>query len=52
MAPRISGAAASIGPPAIIAVIWQSLFARHAPLDAYEMFRVHLDLIFGERRTT
>jgi AcrR family transcriptional regulator len=38
--------------PAMIAVIWQSLFARHAPLDAYEMFRVHLDLIFGERRTT
>ncbi|MDO9299582.1 TetR/AcrR family transcriptional regulator [Bradyrhizobium sp.] len=38
--------------PALIAVIWQSLFARHAPLDATEMFRVHLDLIFGERRTT
>jgi AcrR family transcriptional regulator len=38
--------------PAMIAVIWQSLFARHAPLDAYEMFRVHLDLIFGERRPT
>lgn len=38
--------------PAIVAVIWQSLFARHAPLDAIEMFKVHLDLIFGERRTT
>jgi AcrR family transcriptional regulator len=38
--------------PAIVAVIWQSLFSRHAPLDADEMFRVHLDLIFGERRTT
>ncbi len=38
--------------PVMIAVIWQSLFARHAPLDANEMFRVHLDLIFGERRTT
>ena len=38
--------------PALIAVIWQSLFARHAPLDAIEMFRVHLDLIFGERRAT
>jgi AcrR family transcriptional regulator len=37
--------------PALIAVIWQSLFARHAPLDAVAMFRVHLDLIFGERRT-
>jgi AcrR family transcriptional regulator len=38
--------------PVIVAVIWQGLFARHAPLDAGEMFRVHLDLIFGERRTT
>lgn len=38
--------------PALIAVIWQSLFARHAPLDAQEMLRVHLNLIFGERRTT
>ncbi len=37
--------------PALIAVIWQSLFAKHAPLDALDMFRVHLDLIFGERRT-
>src|ERR1700687_2441995 len=31
--------------PAIVAVICQSLFSRHAPLDATEMFRVHLDLI-------
>ena len=38
--------------PAIVAVIWKSLFEVHAPLDAIEMFRVHLDLIFGERRTT
>jgi AcrR family transcriptional regulator len=38
--------------PAIVAVIWQSLFSRHAPLDASEMLRVHLDLIFGEWRTT
>jgi AcrR family transcriptional regulator len=38
--------------PAIVAVIWHSLFNRHAPLDADEMLRVHLDLIFGERRAT
>ena len=37
--------------PAMVAVIWQGLFARHAPLDATAMLRVHLDLIFGERRT-
>jgi AcrR family transcriptional regulator len=38
--------------PALVAVIWQSLFSKHHPLDAIEMFRVHLDLIFGERRST
>ena len=37
--------------PAIVAVIWHGLFGRHAPLDAAEMFRVHFDLIFGERRS-
>ena len=36
--------------PAILAIIWKSLFDRHAPLDAVEMLRIHLDLIFGERR--
>ena len=35
--------------PAIVGVIWKSLFERHSPLDAHEMLRVHLDLIFGER---
>lgn len=38
--------------PAIVAVIWQGLFGWHAPLDAHEMLRVHLDMIFGERRMT
>jgi AcrR family transcriptional regulator len=36
--------------PAIVAVIWKSLFDKHAPLDAIEMLHVHLDLIFGEGR--
>ena len=35
--------------PAIVAIVWKSLFERHAPLDADEMLRVHLDLIFGAR---
>jgi len=34
--------------PALIAVVWQALFARHTTLDAVGMLRVHLDLIFGE----
>jgi hypothetical protein len=32
----------------MLAVIWQGLFGRFAPLDAAAMLRVHLDLIFGE----
>ena len=35
--------------PAIVAIVWKSLFERHEPLDANEMLRVHLDLIFGAR---
>lgn len=35
--------------PAMVAVIWQGLFGRFAPLDSVAMLRVHLDLIFGER---
>jgi AcrR family transcriptional regulator len=35
--------------PAIVAVVWKSLFEQHSSLDAIEMFRVHLDLIFSER---
>jgi AcrR family transcriptional regulator len=38
--------------PAIVAIVWKSLFERHAPLDANEMLRVHLDLIFGQRSAT
>ena len=35
--------------PAMVAVMWQGLFGRHAPLDAVAMLKVHLDLIFGEQ---
>jgi AcrR family transcriptional regulator len=34
--------------PAVVAMIWQGLFGRYAPLDAAAMLRVHLDLIFGK----
>jgi AcrR family transcriptional regulator len=34
--------------PLIVAVVWQGLFGKHAPLDAAAMLRVHLDLIFDE----
>jgi AcrR family transcriptional regulator len=38
--------------PAMVAVIWQGLFNKYAPLDAMAMLKIHIDLIFGERRTT
>jgi AcrR family transcriptional regulator len=38
--------------PAMVAVIWQGLFSNYAPLDAMAMLKIHIDLIFGERRTT
>ena len=38
--------------PAMVAVMWQGLFGKHAPLDAVAMLKVHLDLIFGERRVS
>jgi hypothetical protein len=36
----------------MVAVIWQGLFNKYAPLDAMAMLKIHIDLIFGERRTT
>jgi len=38
--------------PMIVAVIWQGLFGKHAPLDVKAMLRVHLDLIFSEGSAT
>jgi AcrR family transcriptional regulator len=38
--------------PLVVAVIWQGLFGKHAPLDVEAMLRVHLDLIFDEGRAT
>ena len=35
--------------PALMAVVWNGLFERFAPLDVHELMRAHLDLLFGER---
>ncbi len=35
--------------PALMAVIWNSLFARFSPLDARAFLRAHLDIILSER---
>src|SRR3984893_13678727 len=37
--------------PALMAIVWQSLFERFQPLDVRELMRAHLDLLFGPRGT-
>src|SRR5215470_9691172 len=34
--------------PALLAVIWNGLFGRFAPLEVRELMRAHLDLLFGD----
>jgi AcrR family transcriptional regulator len=36
--------------PALVAVIWDGLFGKFAPLDVKAMLEVHVELIFGPRR--
>jgi AcrR family transcriptional regulator len=36
--------------PALVAIIWKSLFEKHAPLDVEAMLKTHVDLIFGSGR--
>jgi AcrR family transcriptional regulator len=38
--------------PALVAVVWSSLFERFAPLDVRELLRAHIDLLFGQRSAT
>lgn len=38
--------------PALVAIIWNGLFGRLAPLDVRELMRAHLDLLFDERSAT
>jgi AcrR family transcriptional regulator len=38
--------------PALVAILWNGLFERFAPLDVRELMRAHLDLLFGDRSAT
>jgi len=38
--------------PALVAVIWNGLFGRFAPLEIRDLMRAHLDLLFGDGRAT
>jgi AcrR family transcriptional regulator len=35
--------------PALVAIVWNGLFNRFAPLNVRELMRAHIDLLFGER---
>jgi len=36
--------------PALVALIWQSMFAKFAPLDVRAMLQTHIDLLLGQAR--
>jgi AcrR family transcriptional regulator len=38
--------------PALVAVVWTSLFDRFSPLDVRELLAAHIDLVFGKRVAT
>jgi len=35
--------------PALLALMWNALFQRFAPLDVKELMHAHLDLLFGRK---
>src|SRR5258705_2057994 len=38
--------------PALMAIVWEGLFGRFAPLDVRAVLRAHMELLFGERSAT
>ncbi|MEA2988673.1 MAG: hypothetical protein QOG83_1384 [Alphaproteobacteria bacterium] len=38
--------------PAMVALVWNGLFDRFAPLDVRELLRAHIDILFGERNAS
>jgi AcrR family transcriptional regulator len=38
--------------PALMAIVWEGLFSRYAPLDLRALLRAHMELLFGERNAT
>jgi AcrR family transcriptional regulator len=36
--------------PAMVALMWNGLFGRFAPIDVREILRAHIDMLFGERK--
>jgi AcrR family transcriptional regulator len=40
-----------VAAPGLIAIVWNGLFERFAPLDVADMMRAHIELVFGTGRT-
>jgi AcrR family transcriptional regulator len=40
-----------IAAPGLLAIVWNGLFERVAPLDIGDLMRAHIDLLFGKGRT-
>ena len=38
--------------PALVAIVWSSLFERFAPLDVRALMGAHIDILFGKRTAT
>lgn len=38
--------------PALLALVWGSLFEKYSPLDVQAFMRAHLDALFGERKAS
>src|SRR5262245_31921043 len=38
--------------PALVALMWNGLFGRFAPLDVRDLLRAHIAVLFGERNAT
>ena len=38
--------------PGLVAHVWNGLFDRFEPLDARQLMRAHIEILFGERSAT
>jgi hypothetical protein len=39
-----------VAAPGLVAIIWNGLFERYAPLDVRRMLKTHIELLFAPRR--
>lgn len=37
--------------PALVAIVWNGMFERYAPLDVRQLMQAHIEILFGERKS-